>query len=112
MNVEITEQQLDKLKVIIQNIIDSELNSLREQSEEWGLGEMDELHELDSIDKIVIDRVVPYTKIKVYVNLYKNSDREDFDMVLSELRYQLEQWVPNSVLLLNEIIDKESSVDV
>ena len=64
----ITENQIDKLQVHIQNVIDSELDNIREESEEWGLGEMDELDEIDSIDKIVIDRISTYTGLKVYVN--------------------------------------------
>lgn len=80
---------------------------IREESDEWGLGEMDELDELNSIDKITIDRIVPYTGIKVYVNIYKNSDRDDFDMVMSELRYRIQQWIPSAVLMTNELIDNK-----
>jgi hypothetical protein len=54
----ITEVDNDKLKNFIQKRIDNTLTELREESEDWGLGEMDELDELDSIEKIEIDRVV------------------------------------------------------
>ena len=43
MKIIITENQIDKLQVHIQNVIDSELDNIREESEEWGLGEMDEV---------------------------------------------------------------------
>ena len=101
----ITENQIDKLQVHIQNVIDSELDNIREESQEWGLGEMDELDEIDSIDKIVIDRISTYTGIKVYVNFYvNNEDREEFDNVRSEIQYRVSEWIPNVKLFINNII--------
>jgi len=105
MNIEITDKQLDKLSSIIQGLIDSQLNIIREESEEWGLGEIDEYNELSSIDKIIIDRIVPYSKIKVYVDLYRNSDREEFDNIIAELQYMINEWLPKVELYINQIID-------
>lgn len=105
MNIEITNKQLEKLSSIIQGLIDSQLNIIREESEEWGLGEMDEYDEVNSVDKIIIDRIVPYSKIKVYVNLYRNSDREEFDNIRAELQYMINEWLPNVELYINQIID-------
>ena len=105
MNIEITDKQLDKLSSIIQGLIDSQLNIIREESEEWGLGEIDEYNELSSIDKIIIDRIVPYSKIKVYVDLYRNSDREEFDNIRAELQYMINEWLPKVELYINQIID-------
>ena len=53
MKYVVTSEQVESLKNNIQTFIDYSLNSIREQSEEWGLGEMDELDEIESIDKIV-----------------------------------------------------------
>lgn len=104
MNYIITENQVDKLYGIIQNLIDSELNAVREESEEWGLGEMDELDELDSIDKIVIDRIVPHLGIVVYIDIYSITGREDFDNIRAEIQYRVDQWFPNVKLFINDII--------
>jgi len=100
----ITENQIDKLQVHIQNVIDSELDNIREESEEWGLGEMDELDEVDSIDKIVIDRIVPHIGIVVYIDIYSKTDREDFDNIRAEIQYRVSEWVPNVKLFINNII--------
>ena len=105
MNIEITDKQLDKLSSIIQGLIDSQLNIIREESEEWGLGEMDELYEVSSVDKIIIDRIVPYSKIKVYVDLYRNSDREEFDNIRADLQYKINEWLPKVEIYINQIID-------
>jgi len=100
----INDNQLQVLGNHIQSLIDSSLNSIREDSEEWGLGEMAEIDEIESIDSITIDRIVPHISIKVYIDIHTNSDREDFDSVRSEIQYRLEPWVPNIKVFINEII--------
>jgi hypothetical protein len=75
MKYVVTSEQVESLKNNIQTFIDYSLNSIREQSEEWGLGEMDELDEIDSIDKIVIDRIVTYSRLVVYLNIYQNKEK-------------------------------------
>jgi hypothetical protein len=86
-------------------MIDSTLDIIKEESDDWGMGEMDELDEVSSVDKIVVDRVVTINKIKVYVNIYKNSNREDFDNLRAEIQYRLEDWFPNIELYIENIID-------
>lgn len=100
----ITETQSDKLHGIIQSMIDSELTGLKEESEEWGLGEMDDLDEINSIDKIEVDRIVPHLGTKVYINIYSNSNRDDFQNIRAELQYRIDQWFPNVRLFINEVI--------
>lgn len=103
----IADEQLNILGDHLQSLIDGAIDSIREQSEEWGLGEMDELEEINSIDHITIDRIVPHISIKVYIDIHtKNtfSDREDFDGVRAEIQYRLEQWVPNIKVFINEIV--------
>jgi hypothetical protein len=105
MKIIITENQIDKLQVHIQNVIDSELDNIREESQEWGLGEMDEYEEISSINRIEVDRISTYVGIKVYVNFYvNNEDREEFDNVRSEIQYRVSEWIPNIKLFINNII--------
>ena len=100
----ITENQIDKLQNHIQNLIDGELDGLREESLEWGLGEMDESDEIDSIEKIVIDRIVPHIGIVVYIDIYSSTLRKDFDYIRAEIRYRISKWVPNVKLFINNVI--------
>lgn len=104
MKTEITNKQLKVMKTNIQEIINGSLDAIRKESEEWGLGEMDEINELESIDKIVIDRVVPYVGLTVYVKLYINNERDEFDNILSELNYRVQQWLPNVRIFIDSII--------
>jgi hypothetical protein len=101
----ITESQKKQIDEIIQDLINSELESIQIESEDWGMGEMDEIHEVQSVDKIVVDRVVTINKIKVYVNIHKNSNRYDFDNLRAEIQYRLERWFPKIELYVEDIID-------
>ncbi len=101
----VTESQVKSLQPRIQKLIDSELDSIRTDSEDWGMEDMDAIHEVQSVDKIVIDRVVTVSKIKVYVNIYRNSNRNDFDNLRAEIQYKLEDWFPNIELYIEDIID-------
>lgn len=102
----IDEKQLKKTKNLIQGLINSKLDSLREESEEWGIGEMDEIHEVESVDKIEVVNVVMSGKIKVLINIYRTQLRNDFDNITEEIEYRLEDLLPNIELEINDIIDE------
>jgi hypothetical protein len=104
MKIEITDKQLEKLQKHIQNLIDGELDNLREESQDWGLGEMDELEELESVKRIEIDRIVPYTGLNVYLNFYVSGNREDFDNIRGTIQYLIGTHFPNIKLFFNDII--------
>jgi hypothetical protein len=89
----------------IQKIIDGTLQKLQDDTFEMGLGEMDELDEIGSVEKIEIDRFVNFTRPVIYVNIFVNSQRRDFDNVMSEINYQIQRYIPNSFVEVNEIID-------
>jgi hypothetical protein len=110
MDYVVTEEQINSLKKHIQNLIDYTLNSIREQSEDWGLGEMDEIEEIESIDKIVIDRIVPHSRLVVYADIHQKHFREDYDNVLAELQYTLKDYFPAIVFHLNNIINSEGDI--
>jgi hypothetical protein len=100
------ENQVEKMKQLVQRLINSQLDAIREESEEWGMGEMDELHEIQSIDKIKINYITLSDKIKVYVDIYKSQNRSDFDNIRAEIQYRIEDLLPNIELYINDIIDE------
>lgn len=105
MKIIISENKVESLKKIAQDLIDNELNNLRIMSdEEWGMGEMDEIEEVSSIDKIIVDKIEMSDGVNVYIDMYVLSDREEFDLVLGAVEYSLEQWLPNLKVHVNEII--------
>ena len=104
----ITEHKIEKLRPFIQTQIHYELNSIREESEDWGLGEMDELEEIDSINRIEVAGIDSDSGIKVYVNIYQNEnyDRDDYYNVISSIEYGLNSWLPNITIILSKINDE------
>lgn len=107
-DIEFTKERLENLKKVIQRLIDSELESLREDSEDWGLGEMYELSILESVDKIEVVNIVPYLGIKVYIDIHVNTmkyDNYDYQDLRAEMQYRLEESFPNIQIFINDIID-------
>jgi len=102
MKYVITESQSKSFQKMIQGLINLTLDTLKEESEDWG---MDEIDEVQSVDKIVVNRVVTINKMKVYVNIHKNSNRYDFDNLRAEIQYRLKDWFPNIELYVEDIID-------
>jgi len=110
MKIIITESKVGQVKNLVQEIIDDELNNLRQEAdEEWGLGEMDEINEVGSVEKIVVDEIKTTDGISVNVNLYLNTDREDFDIILPMIEYTIEQWIPNAKININKIYLNENN---
>lgn len=101
----IYESQSNKLVSSIQSKIDEIMRQIVEESEDWGMDEMDAIHEVNSVNKIVVDRVDPISKIKVHLDIYKNSKREDFDDLINEIEARIQDWFPNIELYIDDIID-------
>ena len=94
-----------KLESITQKMIDKWLENIRAESEDWGLGEMDELDEVDSIEKLVLNNLTMENPPVAYIDLYKNSQRHDFDNSLINLEYHLKEYIPGIKVIFNNIID-------
>ena len=101
----VTESQVKTLQDQIQGLIDSTLDTIRKESDEWGMGEMDELDEVSSVDKIVVNYVDKTVFIMVSVTIHKNSKREDFDNLINEIESRMDDWIPNIELYIEDIID-------
>lgn len=100
----ISENKLEKLKRQIQTFVDFGLTSLRQESEDWGLGEMDELFEVESIERIEVVKLDPGEKMNVFINIYQFNDREEYDNTLSWIEGVVEEVIPNVSFHINEII--------
>lgn len=101
----ITESQGKLIDNMIQRMIDSTLDIIKEESDDWGMGEMDELDEVSSVENIVVNNVVKTDGILVSVTIHKNSKREDFDNLINEIEARMQDWIPNIELYIENIID-------
>jgi hypothetical protein len=106
MKIVITESQQEKMKSIIQDLIDGALNELREMSDDWGLGEMDEIDELEAIDKIVVNDVHMGKPIVVDIDIHVNRNRYDFDNITAHVEDYVMSWFPGVEFSGYEIIDE------
>ena len=102
----ITESQKKQIDEIIQDLINSELESIQIESEDWGMGEMDELDEVSSVDNIVVNSVDKTVFMRVSVTIHKNSKREDFDNLINEIEARMQEWIPNIELYIENIVDE------
>ena len=92
----------------IQNIVDQSINKIQGYTTDMGLGEMDELEEIESIDRVkVVDFVNDEVPV-LYVDFHVNSNRRDFDLVMSELQYEVGKYIPKVQLILNDIVDNRT----
>lgn len=92
----------------IQSIIDNSLEELRDSTSEMGLGEMDELDEIESVDEM---KVTNFTKDDIpiiYVDLYVNTKRRNFDNIIANMEYDVNRYIPKSKIILNNIIDNRT----
>jgi hypothetical protein len=104
MKIIITESKISQLKSFLQETIDAELENVRYEAEtEWGLGEMDELDELNSVDRIVVVDIEKTESINIYVNVYISTDREEFDNIFAIIHFLISQWIPNSKVYIEKV---------
>ena len=106
----ITESQSEKLHSLIQEFINTILNLLDEESEEWGLGEMDELHELESIKEIKVTKVISDNGIRAYIDIYLSYERFELDNIKNEIESRLGDYIPNVELILENVYDENGEL--
>jgi len=98
----------EKLKNTIQNLLYSQFNTIKKESEDWGLGEMTELHEIDSISKIYIyDILILSESINVLIVIHSTAkyyEEMDYQNIRAELQYRIEEWFPTIKIFIEDII--------
>ena len=93
-----------KIEMGLQSIIDNALQSLQDEAFDMGLGEMDELDEINSVDKIKVTNFVNDKVPVLYVDFMVNSNRRDFDNIIVSMEYEVGKYIPN-VQIIDNIID-------
>lgn len=95
-----------KLMSKVQTIINDSLDEIRAESEDWGLGEMDELEEINAIDSIVVKDVFKQNnKFRIPVTLHRNSQRYDFDNVLGVINHNVKKVLGKSWVVIDDVVD-------
>jgi hypothetical protein len=87
----------------LQELINYYFEQIKEESEDWGLGEMSELNEVNAVNKLTITNIVKGHRIQVWADIHTNTNRWNFDYLLSEIRYRLQDdWDKKIVLFEGE----------
>jgi hypothetical protein len=92
----------------IQMLVNQSLQYLKSLTDEMGLGEMDELEEIGSVDEIKVTNVVIDNEPIVYVDFYVNSQRRDFDNIILTIEYEVGKYLPNVRVVVDNIIDNRT----
>jgi len=98
----ITESKFDDN---IQNLVTRSLEKMQDYTFEMGLGEMDELNEINSVDEIKVKNIVMDEVPLLYVDIYVNSNRRDFDNLISEIEVEVSRYLPNTQIIIDKIVD-------
>lgn len=98
----ITESKFDDN---IQNLVTRSLEKMQDYTFDMGLGEMDELNEINSVDEIKVKNIVMDEVPLLYVDLYVNSNRRDFDNLISEIEVEVSRYLPNTQIIIDKIVD-------
>ena len=86
----------------LQIIIDSSLQKLQDDTYD---GFDEEVNEINSVDEIKITNFVKDKVSVLHVDLYVNSDREDFDNIIASMESELEKYIGNILIIVDNIID-------
>ena len=89
----------------IQNLVNRSLEKMQDYTFDMGLGEMDELNEINSVDEIKVKNIVMDEVPLLYVDIYVNSNRRDFDNLISEIEVEVSRYLPNTQIIIDKIID-------
>ena len=93
-----------------QRLVNNIFKKMEDDSFEYGLGEMDELAEIESVDNVIIIKYLNDEVPVLSVDLYVNSDRRDFDNYIGELEYNLSKYISKVQVTVNRIIDTREAV--
>lgn len=101
-------EEENKILKFAQSTVNRTLNNLRKLAdEEFGLGEMDEMDEINSVDEIIVKDVIIGDNSVVVLDLLKNSNRQDFDNLKAELWYDLDRYIPKVKIEMNVIDNRK-----
>jgi hypothetical protein len=76
---------------MVEKMIKFQLDNIKEDSEDWGIGEMDQLDEVQSVDRIEVTNLVNVDKPKFYLTFYVEGNRKDYDSLRSEIQYKIKE---------------------
>jgi hypothetical protein len=95
-----------KLTTLAQTAVDNTLMTIKNESEDWGMGEMSELVQVGGVEKIEVVKVEKKgNPFKIDVIFYVNDDGIYYSELIEEISARVDQdWIPNSYIHVIEFI--------
>ena len=95
-----------KLTTLAQTAVDNTLMTIKNESEDWGMGEMSELVQVDGVERIEVVKVEKKgNPFKIDVIFYVNDDGIYYSELIEEISARVDQdWIPNSYKHVIEFI--------
>jgi hypothetical protein len=89
-----------KLITLAQTAVDNTLRTIKTESEDWGMGEMSELVQVEGLDRMeVINVEKKGNPFKIDVICYVNDDGIYYSELIEEISARVdEDWLPNSYI--------------
>jgi hypothetical protein len=101
--------KIDKTKLInlTQTAVDNTLHTIKTESEDWGMGEMSELAQVDGLKKIEVVKVEKKGEpFKIDVICYVNDDGIYYSELIEEISARVdEDWIPNSYINVIKFVE-------
>ena len=96
-----------KLISLAQTAVNDVLNSIRTESEDWGMGEMSELAQIGGVERIEVVSVEKKGEpFKIGVIFYVNDDGIYYSELIDEISARVDQdWIPNSYIDVIKFIE-------
>ncbi len=100
-NYILSEKQIQSMIPFIQNRIDFILDGIKTESEDWGLGEMESIRIIESIDSIIVKDVIAQSWgfavnvvfiLSEYGEIGSPSEYQD---LRAEIQWKVKEWIPN-----------------
>ena len=96
-----------KLTTLAQTAVDNTLMTIKNESEDWGMGEMSELVQVDGVERIEVVKVEKKgNPFKIDVIFYVNDDGIYYSELIEEISARVDQdWIPNSYINVIKFVE-------
>ena len=108
----LTEEKGEKYISVFQDLVDSFVEKVKEDFNDFDMGEMDVSLFVSTLEKVEVKKVELGEKLVVYVDLYVSLDSGyDYYSFLYEINNYIRSVIPNSKIVLEDLIFTKNPMD-
>ena len=108
----LTEEKGEKYISVFQDLVDSFVEKVKEDFNDFDMGEMDVSLFVSTLEKVDVKKVEVGERLVVYVDLYVSLDSGyDYYSFLYEINNFIRSVIPNSEIVLEDLISTKNPMD-